>query len=396
MPEDKKDEEKRMPAIGDPRAGFWVRAVSVLMDIIVLNFLFHGLTFLLREQLFSIARYTEYLGAGIVFLYFALLNGPLGKGKTIGKFLFNIRVQDYQGNPLSFASGFKRTLIQLITPSYILLVLDQVLDKSLSHQAFLYHLLYSLSISFVASNALLIALHPLKQGFHDQFARSLVVKGGAKVSCDDLKNNYQSRLLSSKVRTPASALQSAGLAFIVIFAVQAWSAYQQIKSEQWKANNDLIKEIRAEFAVKDFDLSEIRIIAVRTAKEKEEKEASVKSETTQNQDTSSTGTYVQGKPPFRIRMKYMALRNISREDVEKNEEIQLMLSKLKKWFQEKIPVILKQEIAEGLIPDSIETIFGEHFSLFLYTHEKEEYRFDIPLEVEEFLKIYREKKEPEL
>lgn len=401
MTEEKKEQEEKQNVeskgtkVKDPRGGFWVRSVSVLMDIVVLNFLFHGLTFLFREQLFQMAQYTEYLGAGIVFLYFWLLNGPVGKGRTVGKYLFNLRVQDYQGDPLSLLSAFNRTLIQLITPSYILLVLNLILDKSLSHQAFLYHALYSLTISFVASNALLIALHPLKQGFHDQFAKSLVVKGGAQVSYEDLNNKYQSRLLSSKIRTPASALQSAGLAFVVIFAIQAWSAYQQVKSEQWKVNNEIIREIKKEFEVKGFELAEMRIIAIRSAKKNEKKEQSSKSETTQTQDNLSTGTYVEGKPPFRIRMKYMTFRDISKEQVENDETIQSMLPRLEKWFQEKIPEILKQEVEEGLIPDSIEIIFGEHFSLFLYTHEKEEARFYLPLKVEEFLKIYRERKEPE-
>ncbi|MBN1900258.1 RDD family protein [Candidatus Sumerlaeota bacterium] len=392
MPEDKNLEEKKTPAMMDPRAGFWVRAVSLLMDIIVLNFLFHGLTFLFREQLFRIAPYTEYLGAALVFLYFSLLNGPLGKGRTIGKFLFSIRVQDGEGNPLSLIASFKRTIIQLITPSYVLLILDIVFDKSISSQAFPYQILSSLLISFVAANGLLIALHPLKQGFHDQFARSLVVKGGAKVTHDHLKSAFQTTLLSSKARTPASALQFAGLAFIVIFAFLTWIAYQQIGSEQWRKNNDLIKEIRTEFAINGFKLSEIRAMTKSAAKEKKGKEQLAQPETPQIMDAVTSGTYVEGKPPFLIRMKYMALRDITKDEVESNEKIKLMLPKLKKWFQERIPGIMKREIEEGLIPDSIEVIFGENFSLFLYTHEKEEHRFDIQLDVEEFLKLYREKK----
>jgi len=393
MTEEKKIEQEKNLGSGaksgkNTRGGFWLRAIALILDLIILNSFFHLLTFVFREQLFEISHLTEYLGAGFVFCYFWLLNGPLGKGRTIGKLLFNLRVQNYEGNALSLAAAFRRAI--LITPHFIILIMDPLFD-SLQDQMPLLHVgILSFSLSFIVSNALLVGLHPLKQGYHDYFARSLVVRGGAPVTYEKFKTIHTSTLLSKKVRPPSSAFQSAGIAFLVIFCLQVWSGYQQVKSETWKSQNELFKEMETRFAIKGFDLAGYRILPIR--EKKEGKETKIPPKDIKEKDNVTSPPIATDIPPYGIYVIYTTPDDVSGEAIRNDESIRNMLPGIRDWFQEMAPVVFERHMEVGRIPASVEVYFSERFSLFLYTHEKTEANFSYPLDTKPFLEIYEKAK----
>src|SRR6202008_43320 len=58
------------------------------------------------------------LGFGIAALYFVPLNGPLGRGQTVGKKALGIRVVSKGGAPLGLAKSFVRSLV-LMAPYFL-------------------------------------------------------------------------------------------------------------------------------------------------------------------------------------------------------------------------------------------------------------------------------------
>jgi len=379
------------------RGGFWTRALAFLLDLFVLNFFFHGLTFVFREQLFRMSKFTEYLGALIVFAYFVFLNGPLGKGRTIGKFLFNLRVQNYDGMPLSFGAALRRPLLQLIVPGIMMILIQPFIQTTSQNQALFYSGLFSVSLSFLVSNGLLVALHPLKQGFHDRFARSLVVREPFRITYQELHDAHSVNLINRKARTPASAFQSAAIAFIVITIIQVLNQYNYIKSEEWKTYS-LVNEMREKFAVKDFELADFKILRLPPPAETKgkteipSKGAALKTTLSDKETSPSTPL------SFRIIVFYQTNQDVTESRIKENEDIKKTVSLMKDWFQEKLSSVFRKEIEQGWIPVEIEADFIESFSLFLYTHRKVEAKMVLPLNVDALLLIYSDalKRPPKL
>ena len=387
-------ETKEIPAAsGEMRGGFWSRALAFLLDLFVLNFFFHGLTFLFREQLFQMSKFTEYLGALIVFAYFFLLNGPVGIGRTIGKFLFNLRVQNYDGKPLSFGAGLRRPLLQLIVPGIMMVLIQPFIQTTRQNQAIFYTGLFSVSLSFLVSNGLLVALHPLKQGFHDRFAGSLVVREQFKMTYEELNNMYSVNLINRKARTAASAFQSAAIAFIVITIIQIWNQYSYIKSEEWKTTNALVKEMREKFPVKGFDLSEFKILRISPPAEKQGKTEIPALKTppkTADSDKTTSSSLASKSLPYKIIVFYHSDKDVTESQIKENKDLPKTMSLMKDWFQEKLISVFRKEIEQGMIPAEIEADFVESFSLFLYTHRKAEAQMTLPLNIDALERIYHD------
>jgi uncharacterized RDD family membrane protein YckC len=338
------------------------------------------------------SKFTEYLGALIVFAYFVLLNGPVGKGRTIGKYLFNLRIQNYDAKPLSFVAALRRPLLQLIVPGIMMILIQPFIQTTRQTQAIFYTGLFSASLSFLVSNGLLVALHPLKQGFHDHFARSLVVREPFRNTYQELNDTYSVNLINRKARTPASAFQSAAIAFIVITIIQVWNQYNYIKSEEWKTYNSLVNEMREKFAVKDFDLADFKILRLpppAETKGKTEIPAKGAALKTTPSDKETSVPLVSKPLPFRIIVFYHTDKDVTESRIKENEDIKKTVSLMKDWFQEKLSSVFRKEIEQGQIPVEIEADFIESFSLFLYTHRKAEAKMVLPLNVVALDQMYR-------
>jgi len=375
-------------------SGFWIRLLCMILDYHAILLFFYLLTFLLREHLFRISPFTEYVGGGITFLYFWLGNGPVGKGRTFGKVLFNLRVQDLEGRPPSLLVSFKRTVIQAVNPFFLPLVIQPFTTDPQIHHPLLFVGFLSFTLSFLVSNALLVALHPLKRGYHDILAGTVVARGGGPVSFEQIEAARSGRLLGRKVRTPATALQTAGIAFILIFSIQLWNGYQQSRSEQWKYSVNLYREMKARFSLEGFDLSDLRLVMLPPDKEKgeAEKEAGEKKETAPR-DSSSTDTLSAGERKYRFYVIYTTSRDVTEKDIRDNAAIEEMLPELGECVEEKLATAYKTRIERGHIPRDMKVAFIERLNLFLYFHEKTEAEFIVPLDTQKLDEMYREAKE---
>ena len=375
--------------------GFWVRALALVLDIILLNFIFNGLSFLFREQFFLVSRYTDFIGLIIVFLYFTLLNGPVGKGRTMGMYLFNICVRDYEGCALSLGAACKRTLIQMVSPIFPMVFFTPFLKMTDPSQAMLSGGILSLSLSFLVSNALLVGLHPLKQGFHDRVARSIVVRGQNVVRYEELEKFTSSQMIGRKVRTPASAYQSAGIAFVVISLILIWLFFQLVRSEPWRFRSEMIQR----FSIPGFELTDFGVDRIRS-EVKEESAPTARSDAKQpvaklkEAEVATTSTLAQKKERFRFVVKYTSRRDISEKDIKENPRISSLIYEIRDWSWEKLKTeydrMLRgpdgkktgQESADTskniILPEDCQVNFDETYSLFIFTYRKTEASYILP------------------
>ncbi len=215
--------------------------------MIFLRFFFYALVFIGKEYFYRIGTNSYFIGLAIILGYFYLLDGPIGKGKTIGKSLMNIGVRDYDALPLQSSQVFVRTVIAMnffIFSDLIgrLFKIDSVAD------IFISNLIYGVVWGFLVANAILIGVHPLKQGMHDLLAKSLVTK-------DSLKEKYE--VFIEKVpdyeRLQGGAFQSAAIAFVVLIVLSGFMNFKYSFNEEQKEHLEQIKEARAMFEIEGFE-----------------------------------------------------------------------------------------------------------------------------------------------
>jgi len=83
--------------------GFWQRIWAILIDMIMLCILGAISGYFLEDFYVSLGQWGILIGLAVFLIYFGLLNGPVGKGQTLGKKLLKIRVVTKQGTAPSLA-----------------------------------------------------------------------------------------------------------------------------------------------------------------------------------------------------------------------------------------------------------------------------------------------------
>ncbi|MCD6384462.1 RDD family protein [Candidatus Sumerlaeota bacterium] len=232
-----------------PLAGFWMRSAALLLDLIFLRFFLYALVFLGKEYLFMLGFNSLFIGLGVILGYFWLMDGALGKGKTIGKMLLNIAILNYDARPLAPSASFKRTIICLnvfILSTILGIFFNQI---STPHQMFMLNLVSGVIWGFLIANGILIGVHPLKQGIHDLLSQSIVAK-------EAFKDKYQvfREKLPEFQRMQSGAFQSAAIGFIVMVVLSGVMNFKYSFSKAQKEQLQRTNEVRQRFAIEGFEL----------------------------------------------------------------------------------------------------------------------------------------------
>jgi uncharacterized RDD family membrane protein YckC len=109
-------------------------------------------------------------------VYFTCLEGPLGKGQTLGKRLLGLRAVSTDGRLLTFGGAFKRYFFLQLAP-YLLTL--PMLFLGASH--FLAFLLSQLATGYFLLDVALLFRDPHRRALHDYLSRSLVLKSGEDI-----------------------------------------------------------------------------------------------------------------------------------------------------------------------------------------------------------------------
>ncbi|EGL83171.1 RDD domain containing protein [Caldalkalibacillus thermarum TA2.A1] len=130
-------------------AGFWIRTLAYLMDLIVVS----ALSYLLVTPFFSVfglevtwrVLTVTFFYIGLIgSLYFIVMTKVLGQ--TLGKMLFGLRVVKADGTPLDWGTAIFREGVGRFLAQYV------------------FHIGY-----------IWVAFHPRKKGWHDYIADTYVV-----------------------------------------------------------------------------------------------------------------------------------------------------------------------------------------------------------------------------
>ena len=135
-----------LPAVATTdRAGWWTRAVAILIDAIGIGIIASAVSSVLGRDTAS----TQYQGLSILFqaAYFTYFWSAAGKGQTLGSRALKIRVVKTDGSYLDYPGAFLR---------YIGFVVSCVV--------------FFLGVIWAAFDA-------QKQGWHDKIAGTYVVRG---------------------------------------------------------------------------------------------------------------------------------------------------------------------------------------------------------------------------
>jgi uncharacterized RDD family membrane protein YckC len=305
--------------------------------------------------------------------YFWVLEGPIGKGKTIGKILLNIVVQDYDGQPLSSSTALVRTAICLnvFIFSTILGVFSGTVTST--QQMFFLNLTSGLIWGYLIGNAILLGVHPLKQGFHDIITQTLVPKEAFK----DTYKNFLTRFPDFQ-RMQSGAFQSAAIGCIVMVVLSSFMNFRHSFSDKEKERIQTVNEAREEFPVDGFELGGFTYGYasknwVQANTNEQELEADPTSPTQAGVNTEDL-TYV-------VVFFYRTYNSFEDQRVKTDLEIQYIMDDAAVWAHETLPALAPtrpgqkpDEEAEKRKPEKIYFVFEKRINLTVLYQYSEEVR----------------------
>ncbi|MBI3736551.1 RDD family protein [Candidatus Sumerlaeota bacterium] len=165
-----------------------MRAAAFIIDIVIVCFIGFSLATFLRGPLLQLGPLWPFLSMLIVFGYFWLGNGPVGKGATIGKSVLNMHTVNADGSPLGWKKSFWRTFVQwpaLMTATFRLFCVGLNLPALVSSHG---ELLFTInSVTLFCVLVYTVMTHPFRQGWHD-------LAGGAYVTSDPTPSEFYTLL----------------------------------------------------------------------------------------------------------------------------------------------------------------------------------------------------------
>lgn len=160
-----------------PFSGLPGRIGSFLLDMLVLYMLGWVLNRTFRSALIELNPYLPWLAHVFAFLYFFICEGPLGGGRTTGKYVLNMHIVDAGGRAPSWNAALRRALVKA---AVLLAAIDPGTQSLIFPPSMTYTAAIGLTIvkilfmSIGVTIGLSISIHPWKRGWHDQWADTYV------------------------------------------------------------------------------------------------------------------------------------------------------------------------------------------------------------------------------
>ncbi len=144
------------------------RIVSTLIDSILLI----ALGLLLDAQIIFLRTMDNMLFAVLCSTaYFVLQEGPLGKGQTIGKRIFGLRVLHRDGSLLSYGQAFKRYFFASLISMFCSLP-----EMSVGELQSKWSLLSTFGVAYYLLDLIVFFRDPQSRAMHDYLAQTVVLK----------------------------------------------------------------------------------------------------------------------------------------------------------------------------------------------------------------------------
>ena len=361
-----------------PVAGFWVRCIACILDVILLGFFVYALVFVFKGQLFVLGKIAPCFGLAIIFCYSWLANGPVGKGKTIGKSLFNISTLRYDGQPLELKEALVRTLVQLSYPLVQNIIVPFFLHDVRSQTPLMFsYTIVNLAVAFSIANAVLIGVQPFKQGVHDLLTRSYVAKDPPRLTEEQLVATSDERMAKWR----RSAFQSAGIAFVVVLVISLYNVHRTVYSEGTMKAIRLTQEARELFAIEGFELVAVGGTSLPSEEEPAGSRQVERLQARADDLVTSTGAPVAKPKRYAFGFLYVRYGSIDDEILEHDRYIRVLLADAKGWVREKLHTDLRDMTEQGVKPEQVIFVFEEWLNLVIYDYKDRVYQTSLPLEL---------------
>lgn len=332
-----KPPQPQKPAL--PVAGFWARGLAFVADAMLLGALFYVLIFAAKEALFALGRWNMPLSALLIVAYFVIGDGPIGKGRTVGKFLSGVRIADYAGQPLQWGPAILRVLLktQIVLLQIPVILTMESLEQSIHVEYWkiiVVLVIYSATLLATLFFAIHMGLSPLKQAPYDVMARSLVFKMGETATREAIIEMYDSPPLYNKLRRAAiawSSIISLGFFFILCWPLVRDS---QRNSEYFQKERAPVLE---QFEVAGLGLPQWPLLSPNPVEfvilDAEPAEGDPAQDAAANNAATSPGVTAEGRKPrdIKVRLNYV-YHGGAEVPAGMRAELEAKLPALREWF----------------------------------------------------------------
>ncbi len=148
----------------------------MLLDLIFLHYFLRFSAWGLGSLLFVDERLTTFGAIAVFFLYFTSLNGPPGRGATIGKTIMRMRVSTLDGQIPTWGQAFTRTALffPFVITFHTLKPFFQEWPVGTTDRMMLFLATAGLAIATIVANSVAASFNPFKQGLHDFWSGTVV------------------------------------------------------------------------------------------------------------------------------------------------------------------------------------------------------------------------------
>ncbi len=230
-----------------PVAGLRRRLPAVLIDWIVLLSALHVAARFAPDLFRALGQWSPYVTSLFVFLYFVLLNGGYGGGRTIGKLFLGIRTTDYDGNPITLRQSVIRTVT--IMPLFVSVPLTEAFLPVGAEPIWNYVatcITYFAFVAILVASAISLPFNPFKQGLHDFFAETLVRPVRKEGDPADLSfADLAERVGFDWIKFHRQPQYSSGVTFFLVFGFLAVTTYPGYSDETLSEAREVIRGLNA-------------------------------------------------------------------------------------------------------------------------------------------------------
>jgi uncharacterized RDD family membrane protein YckC len=357
-----------------PVAGFLGRGLAFVADIAFLGSVIYALIFVAKNALFTLGPFNSILFVVAALAYFTACDGPLFKGRTVGKVLSGIRTGDVAGEPLTWRAALLRSIVKLqfivLQPPLIFIKyhIEQVIDLHLYTLAAVS--LYGIVLFVgVIAFALHMGLSTSKQAPHDLLAGSLVFKLNETATIGEIEGLYSSPQLFDRMRR--AAIKWSTVISLGLLAMLAWMSLRNY-GVTMKGPLEFRKQLLINFELLPHGYP-IDVVNVRIP----EQSAGTANDPVATADAATSGPAdTQGLDRLKLRIVYRYNPNVSIAELSGDRErLEAQLRRFSVWF---VGLESTQEILPRISLEGFQLSIIRQIPLIIWPYTENVILIDIP------------------
>ncbi|MCE5230497.1 RDD family protein [bacterium] len=230
-------------------SGFFGRVGAFILDVLVLYMLGWALNRGFRPALLHLNPALPWLSYIFAYVYFLIGEGPLGRGRTTGKYVLSMHIVTADGGVPSWPQAARRALLKL---AFFFALSDPFSDLLIFPASAYFQadtavkVLGIVCTSLTITIGLSITIHPWKRGIHDLLAGTFVTGDPTPSGFHDMLAE-EPDLLSS--RRMALNFKMVGIFFVLATVVMLYRPIHDQLQPKVRERFDTISRLQADVSV---------------------------------------------------------------------------------------------------------------------------------------------------